>query len=458
MLYDRWKEEYQKKLVTADQAAQLVQSGDWIEYGFGITSGRDFDEALAKRVNELKDVKIRCDIGAYQHFTAEANPEGDVFTWNSWHVSAHDKKFVGQNLYYIPMKFHENPKMTREDCVPNDIAVITCAPMDKHGYFNFGASAVNGWAMMETAKIRIIEVNQNMPRCLGGSQESVHVTQVDYIVESKNEPLTTLAPAKASPVDLEIAKLVMAKLRDGSCIQLGIGGLPNAVGTMVAESDLKDIGVHTEMYVDAYLEMFKAGKINGSKKNIDKYKQVYAFTLGSQELYDYMDNNPGLASYNVDYTNDPKVICLLDNFVSINACVEVDLFGQVCSESAGVRHISGTGGQLDFVEGAYKSKGGQSFICMPSTFKAKDGTLKSRIQPVLTPGAIVTDPRTAVHMLVTEYGIANMKGKSTWERAEALIGLAHPDFREELIQKATEFKIWRRSNKIDGAVSAVVGE
>lgn len=458
MLIDRWKEEYQKKLVTADQAAQLVKSGDWIEYGFGITSGRDFDEALAKRVNELKDVKIRCDIGAYQHFTAEANPEGDVFTWNSWHVAAHDKKFIGQNLYYIPMKFHENPYMTRNDCDPNDIAVIQCTPMDKHGYFNFGAAAVNCWAMMETAKIRIMEVNTNMPRCLGGTQESVHVSQVDYIIESNNGPMTTLAPAKASAVEMDIAKLVMAKLRDGSCIQLGIGGLPNAVGTMVAESDLKDIGVHTEMYVDAYLEMFKAGKITGAKKQIDKYKQVYAFVMGSQELYDFMDDNPGLASYNVDYTNDPKVICLLDDFVSINACVEVDLFGQVCSESSGVRHISGTGGQLDFVEGAYKSKGGQSFVCMPSTFKGKDGTVKSRIQPILTPGAIVTDPRTAVHMLVTEYGIANMKGKSTWERAEALVGLAHPDFREELIQKATEFKIWRRSNKSDGAISAAVGE
>lgn len=460
MLYERWKEEYQKRLLTADQAAQLVKSGDWIEYGFGITSGRDFDEALAKRKDELKDVKIRCDIGAYQHFTAEADPTGEVFTWNSWHVAAFDKKHIGQNLYYIPMKFHENPYMTRHDCEPIDIAVIQVSPMDKHGYFSFGASAVSGWAMMETAKIRILEVNERMPRCLGGNQECVHVTQVDYIIESKNEPLTTIPPAKGTETDQKIAKLIMERLYDGVCIQLGIGGLPNAVGTMIAESDLKDIGVHTEMYVDAYLEMYKAGKITGAKKNIDRYKQVYAFAMGTQELYDFIDDNPGLAAYSVDYTNDPRVICQIDNFVSINACVEVDLFGQVCSESSGVRHISGTGGQLDFVEGAYKSKGGQSFICMPSTFKAKDGTVKSRIQPILTPGAIVTDPRTAVHMIVTEFGIANMKGKSTWERAEALINLAHPDFREELIQKATEFKIWRRSNKIAGTgpVDVAVGK
>lgn len=460
MLFERWQEEYQKKLITPDQAAQLVKSGDWIEYGFGITSGRDFDEALAKRKNELEDIKIRCDIGAYQHFTAEADPEGDVFTWNSWHVAAHDKKYVGKSLYYVPMKFHENPNMTRYDCAPLDIAVITCSPMDKHGYMNFGASAVSGWAMMEAAKIRIVEINHNMPRCLGGGQETVHVSQVDFIVESKHEPLTILAPAKANPVEEEIAKLVMNRLYDGNCIQLGIGGLPNAVGTLVAESDLKDLGVHTEMYVDAYLEMFKAGKITGARKSLDRYKQVYAFVLGSQELYDYMDDNPGLASYSVDYTNDPKVIAQLDDFVSINACVEVDLFGQVCAETVGTRHISGTGGQLDFVEGAYKSKGGQSFVCLPSTIKGKDGTVKSRIRPILTPGAIVTDPRTAVHYLVTEYGMVNMKGKSTWERAEALVSIAHPDFREELIQEAAAMKIWRRSNKIAGVgpVDVAVGK
>jgi acyl-CoA hydrolase len=200
--------------------------------------------------------------------------------------------------------------------------------------------------------------------------------------------------------------------------------------------------------------MFKAGKITGSHKNIDRYKQVYSFVLGSQELYEYIDDNPGLASYSVDYTNDPKVIAQIDDFVSINACIEVDLFGQVCSESVGTRHISGTGGQLDFVEGAYKSKGGQSFICLPSTIDIK-GKVGSRIKPVLTPGAIVTSPRTATHMLVTEYGIASMKGKSTWERAEALINIAHPDFRDMLVADAENMNIWRRSNKIEGAEAVI---
>jgi acyl-CoA hydrolase len=201
------------------------------------------------------------------------------------------------------------------------------------------------------------------------------------------------------------------------------------------------------MYADAYLMMVKAGKSTGKYKNIDKYKQVFTFAVGTQELYDYMDDNPGFMAFNVDYTNDPSVIASIDNFVSINACIEVDLYGQVCSESVGIRHVSGTGGQLDFVEGAFRSKGGQAFVCTPSVKTLKDGTKVSSIAPILTPGAIVTCPRTATHLIVTEYGAADLKGKSTWERAEALIDIAHPDFRDDLIKEAAANNIWRKSNK-----------
>lgn len=438
-----WVDEYKKKLVSADEAAKVVKSGDWVEYAFGLACSDAFDKALAKRKDELNDVKIRCDIGAYPHHTLEASNE--VFTWNSWHVSGHDKAWINKGLYYIPMKFHELPFMTRENCVPDDVFVAQVSPMDKHGYFSWGAGAPSAMAAHETAKCTILEVNPKMPRVLGGGQECIHISQVDYVIEVDND-IPTIPDNPPSELDTELAKHIIPFLKNGCCIQLGIGGVPNAVGAMIAASDLKDLGVHTEMYVDAFVKMAEAGKVTGKYKNLDKYKQVFSFAMGSQNLYDYIDDNPGCVAYNVDYTNDPKVIAQIDNFVSINACVELDLFGQVASESAGTRHISGTGGQLDFVEGAFKSKGGQSFICTPSCKDIK-GKRISAIKPILTPGAIVTTPRTATHMIVTEQGIANLKGKSTWERAEALINIAHPDFREELIKEADAMNIWRKSNK-----------
>lgn len=439
-------EEYKNKLVTADEAAKLVKSGYWVEYAATINSAHDFDEALAKRKDELWDVKIRCDIGGYFHYTAEADPSGEHFVWSAWHTAGYDKKYIHKNLYHCPQNLHENPFMTRNDCIPSNIAVIMVTPMDEFGYFNFGSSNVSCMAMIETADITILEINKNLPRCLGGDQESVHISQIDYIIEGKNVPVTTLPVVEPSDIDKKIAAHIIERLYDGNCIQLGIGGIPNAVGKMVAQSDLKDLGVHTEMYADAYVEMFKAGKINGSRKSIDRYKQVYSFAMGSKELYEYIDNNPGLASFSIDYTNDPSVIKQIDDFVSINAAIEVDLFGQICSESIGTKHVSGSGGQLDFVIGAYKSKGGQSFVCLPSTITIKGQTV-SKIKPTLALGSIVTVPRTYTHMIVTEYGIAKLKGKNTWERAEALINIAHPDFREELIKEADSMHIWRKSNK-----------
>ncbi len=239
----------------------------------------------------------------------------------------------------------------------------------------------------------------------------------------------------------------MEEIPNGACLQLGIGGMPNAVGSLIAQSDLKDLGVHTEMYVDAFVDIAAAGKINGLKKNIDRGRQVFAFGAGTKKLYDYIDRNPAVMCAPVDYTNDARVIAQLDNFMSINNAVEVDLFGQVSSETAGVKHISGAGGQQDFVLGAYLSKGGKSFICCSSTTKDKNGALKSRIVPTLTNGSVVTDTRVNAHYLVTEYGKINLKGLSSWQRAEGIISIAHPDFKDELIKQADAMKIWRRSNK-----------
>jgi butyryl-CoA:acetate CoA-transferase len=322
------------------------------------------------------------------------------------------------------------------------------APMDAHGYFNFGPNASHLGAVCETSKHIIVEVNKNMPRCLGGTEAGVHISNVTYIVEGDNPPIGELgAGGPATEVDKKVAQLIVDQIPNGACLQLGIGGMPNAVGSLIAESDLKDLGVHTEMYVDAFVDIAKAGKITGAHKSIDRFRQTYAFGAGTQKMYDYMDDNPELMSAPVDYTNDIRSISALDNFISINNCVDVDLFGQISSESSGVKQISGAGGQLDFVLGAYLSHGGKSFVCCSSTFTDKQGTMHSRIRPTLVEGSVVTDTRPTTHYLVTEYGMVNLKGRSAWERAEAIISIAHPDFREELIREADAMHIWKRSNK-----------
>ena len=231
-------------------------------------------------------------------------------------------------------------------------------------------------------------------------------------------------------------------------MQLGIGSMPNTVGTLISQSDLKDLGVHTEMLVDSFVDMYEAGKITGSRKSIDKGKMVYTFAMGTDKLYQFLDHNPVCASYPVHYCNDPYIIAQNDNVVAINNALEVDLYGQVASEASNGRQISGTGGQLDYIYGAYHSKGGKPIIALSSTGNKSDGTSASRITPALSPGTIVTVPRSIAAYIITEYGAFNMKGKSTWERAEGLIKIAHPDFRDELIKAADKAKIWLRSNRI----------
>ena len=220
-----------------------------------------------------------------------------------------------------------------------------------------------------------------MPRCLGGSEVGVHISDVTYIVEGENPPIGILgAGGPATEVDKKVAELIVDQIPNGACLQLGIGGMPNAVGSLIAESDLKDLGVNTEMYVDAFVDISRAGKITGAHKNIDRYRQTYAFGAGTQKMYDFMDENPELMSAPVEYTNDINTIAALDNFISINNCVDIDLFGQISSESSGIKHISGAGGQLDFVLGAYLSKGGKSFMCCSSTFTDKQGVMHVFVQ------------------------------------------------------------------------------
>ena len=445
-----YKTEYQRKLITADAAAAMVKSGDWVDYGWAVNTTVAVDAAIAKRLPELENVNFRGGILMWVPAIFQIEDPAAHMTWNSWHMGGIERKAVAQGFsFYAPIRYSELPRYYRESKDPVNVAVFQVAPMDEHGYFNFGPSASHLAAVCEKAEKIIVEVNRNMPRCLGGFQNCIHIDQVTAIVEGDNPPLGQMAAAgPASEVDLAVANLIVPQIPNGACLQLGIGGMPNAIGSLIAQSDLKDLGVHTEMYVDGFVDIAKAGKINGSRKQIDKGRQVYAFGAGTQKMYDYLNDNPECMSAPVDYTNDVRTISALDNFISINNAVDVDLFGQVNAESAGIKNISGAGGQLDFVLGAYLSNGGKSFICLSSTFKnRKTGQVESRICPTLSNGSIVTDTRANIHYLCTEFGCVNLKGMTTWEKAEAIISLAHPDFREQLIQEAAKMHIWRRSNK-----------
>ena len=444
-----YKKLYASKLCTAKEAVKDVTSGDWVDYGWCTGHPVALDKALAERMPELEDVKIRGGIALWRPAIFDIENPADHFCWNSWHMSGIERKAVNEGFaFYAPIRYSELPRYYAENVEPIHVAMFQVAPMDEHGFFNFGPSASHMASMCKRAQIIVVEVNQNMPRCLGGFNEGIHISQVTHIVEGDNPPIAEMGASKATAVDEAVAKLIVEEIPNGACLQLGIGGMPNAVGSMIAESDLRDLGVHTEMYVDAFVDIAMAGKINGSRKNIDRGRQVYAFAAGTKKLYDYVNNNPECMSAPVDYTNCIQSVAALDNFISINNAVDIDLFGQVSSESSGTKQISGAGGQLDFVMGAYQSRGGKSFICLSSTFMNKNGELQSRILPTLHNGSIVTDTRANTHYGVTEYGKVNLKGLSTWERAEALISIAHPQFRDELIAEAEKMHIWRRTNKI----------
>ncbi len=439
--------EYKNKCVTADEAVKAIKDGDWVEFTWAASYAGLLADAIDRRREELHDINMRGGVALKPLPFIENDPEGEHFTWNSMHLSGYERKLAAKGLaYYIPIKYSEVPRYIRESC-RTDVVAIQVAPMDEYGYFNFGVSISHYAAAIDKARVVIVEVNEDMPKVHGGYEHTVHISRVDYIVEGGHSGLPVLPSAAPSEIDKMIADHVLSEIHDGSCIQLGIGGMPNALGKMIAESDLKDLGIHTEMLVDGFVDMVEAGRVTGMKKNIDKGRMAYSFAAGSQKLYDFMKDNPSIAAYPVDYTNHPFISSQIDQLISINSAVEIDLSGQVCSETAGPKIISGSGGQLDFVEGAYNSKGGKSFICLPSTYTDKEGKLHSRIKGMMTLGSVITDTRTGVQYVVTEYGKVNLKGMSSWQRAEALISIAHPDFRDELVAEAKELKIWRKKNK-----------
>ena len=426
--------------VSADEAAAVVRSGDWVDYGAVLCQPDAFDRALAARVDELAQVKIRSCITARPRAVLEADPAGEHFYWFSLHMSGYDRKKADEGrATYLPVNLGEIPDYYRRFIDPVDVMVIKTRPMDADGSFNLGPSNLWHRAVAERARIVIVEETPGLPHAYG-EDNALHISEVDYVIPGDDGPPPVLANPPASDVDAAVARLIAAEVADGSCLQIGIGAMPNAVCSLLLDSDVRDLGVHSEMLTDGIIDLYRAGKITGARKTLQPGRIAYSFALGSQTLYDAIDRNDDLVCLPVERTNLPHVVAQNDRVVSINSTTAVDLTGQAASESDGHRQISGTGGQLQFVRGAYASYEGKSFMCLTSTYE-RHGERKSRIVLDHKPGTVITTPRTDVMYVVTEYGIANLKGKSVAERAHALIAIAHPDFRDELERQAYENRL-----------------
>lgn len=437
--------QYKSKLRTPDEAVKAIKSGDWVDYVTALGMPVLLDEALARRRDELTDVKIRGNLLFGPIQCVECDQEKEHFTYHSWHCSAYERKLADRGLcYYIPMIFRNVIPYYRHFLDVN-VAMMSVAPMDEHGYFNLSTSTGIAKGILDKADFVILEVNERLPK-VHGINEVIHISEVDMIVEGEHGPLPELKSPPPKPEDLKIAEHIVPLIKDGSALQLGIGGMPNAVGKMIAECGIKGLGMHTELLCDAYLDLYNAGALTNHRSSLQRDKGVFGICLGTQALYDWVNDNPGLHACPLEYVNSPEMIAQMDNMISINSCIRTDLYGQICSESDGIRQISGTGGQLDYLTGAAMSKGGKAFICMTSTYTNHEGIRKSRIVPTLN-GDIVTSPRSQSYFIVTEYGAVNLVGRTTWERAELLISIAHPDYRDELIKAAENQHIWRKSNK-----------
>lgn len=415
--------------VTAEEAVKVIKSGDHIH----ISSVSNVPQCLIKalcdrgRNGELKNVYIH-----HLHTEGAApyvNPEFEgIFQHNAFFVGANVRESVQKGLAdYIPVFLGETSKLYREKYIKCNVAIIQVCPPDKFGYVSLGTSVDATLAAIETAEFTIAVVNKNVPRSLGDSQ--IHISNIDYFVED-DSPLITVEFAKPTEIERTIGRYCAELIEDGACLQMGIGSIPNAILSCLGNH--KDIGIHTEMFSDGILPLIKKGIITGAKKRLDKGKIVSTFVMGSQKIYNFIDSKPQVLMKDVEYTNDPFIIAQQPKMTSINSAIQVDLSGQVCADSLGDKIYSGVGGQIDFVYGSTRAKGGKAIIAMPTT--TRKGI--SKIVPALDLGSGAVTTRNHIHWFITEYGAVNLYGRSLQERAKLIISIANPKFQEELEEAA----------------------
>lgn len=425
-----WLEDYQRKIVSADDAVKVVKSGDRILLQAGCGVPQALEAALVRRAQELQNVEI-CHMhsgGKAEYCKAEY---AGHFRHNAFFIATNVRSAINSGRAdFTPVWLSGIPELLRDGYLPVDVAMAHLSPPDEHGFCSFGVSVDCAKPGAEAAKVVIAQINDQMPRTLGDS--FIHVSKLKYVVQ-KSEPIITHEPPRGSEVQVKIARHCAQLIEDGSTMQMGIGGIPDA--TLSFLRDRKDLGIHTEMFSDGVMDLIEAGVITNERKTIHRGKVIACFIMGSRKLYDFVDNNPIVEMHPVDYTNDPFIIAQNEKMVSLNSAIEVDLTGQVCADSIGFDLFSGPGGQVDFVLGASRSKGGKSIIALPSTASLGKHT---RIVPGLRRGAGVVTSRPQVHYIVTEHGVAYLKGKSIRQRAQALIDIAHPAFRDDLTRFARE--------------------
>lgn len=428
-----WIDSYHEKIVSAEEAVKVIRSGDRVWIHPGCAQPGVLVKALVDRYEELEDVEI-------VHLLTLG--EADYVKPEMRGHFRHNALFTGKNVReainngradFTPIFLSEIPGLFKKGDMPIDVALIHVSPPDEHGFCSFGVGVECTMAAAKTANIVIAQMNPNMPRVLGDN--FIHISKIKYCVKA-DTPILELRRLRMSDLHREIGRHVAELIPDGATLQMGIGGIPDAV--LYYLKSKKDLGIHTEMFSDGIIELTEAGIINNERKTLHPGKIVASFVLGSRYLYDFIDNNPIVEFHPSDYVNDPFIISRNESMIAINSAIEIDLTGQICADSIGYNIYSGIGGQVDFIRGAARSNGGKPIIALPST--AKDDKI-SRIVPMLREGAGVTTSRGDVHYVVTEYGIAYLHGKSIRERAKSLINIAHPKFREDLLRSATERKL-----------------